>query len=249
LNSQYLYQSEARYFAQVPDGGEDVAAQELAALGAEGVRAGYRGLYFGAERRVLYAIVYRAFTISRVLAPLIRFQCHSPEYLYKRTQSIPWSDFLTPKHTFAVFATVSNSAIRHSQYAALTIKDAIVDQFREKTGARPNVETQDPDLWINLYLHANKATLSIDASGGSMHRRGYRRIGGSTDAGDGGRHHHRDVGVGWIDTVGRPHVRLGNDPVRGADALQPRSVRLLAQAFRIRAASGFRPRCVARGKE
>ena len=174
LNSQYLYQSEARYFAQVPDGGEDVAAQELAALGAEGVRAGYRGLYFGAERRVLYAIVYRAFTISRVLAPLIRFQCHSPEYLYKRTQSIPWSDFLTPKHTFAVFATVSNSAIRHSQYAALTIKDAIVDQFREKTGARPNVETQDPDLWINLYLHANKATLSIDASGGSMHRRGYR---------------------------------------------------------------------------
>jgi putative N6-adenine-specific DNA methylase len=170
----YLYQSEARYFAQVPDGGEDVAAQELTALGAQEVKAGYRGLYFGAERRALYAIVYRALTITRVLAPLIRFQCHSPEYLYKRTQSIAWSDFLTPKHTIAVFATVSNSAIRHSQYAALTIKDAIVDQFRDKTGARPSVETIEPDLWINLYLHANKATLSIDVSGGSMHRRGYR---------------------------------------------------------------------------
>ncbi|HXV12672.1 MAG TPA: THUMP domain-containing protein [Candidatus Krumholzibacteria bacterium] len=170
----YLYQTEARYFAQVPDGGEDVAAQELTALGAQEVKAGYRGLYFGAERRALYGIVYRALTITRVLAPLIRFQCHSPEYLYKRTQSIAWSDFLTPKQTFAVFATVSNSAIRHSQYAALTIKDAIVDQFRDKTGARPSVETIEPDLWINLYLHANKATLSIDASGGSMHRRGYR---------------------------------------------------------------------------
>ncbi len=170
----YLYQDEARYFAQVPDGAEEVAAQELTALGAEGVKAGYRGLYFGAERRVLYAIAYRALTITRVLAPLVRFQCHSPEYLYKRTQSIAWSDFLSPRQTFAVFATVSNSAIRHSQYAALTVKDAIVDQFREKTGARPSVETIEPDLWINLYVHANKATLSIDASGGSMHRRGYR---------------------------------------------------------------------------
>jgi len=108
----YLYQTEARYFAQVPDGGEDVAADELTTLGAEGVRAGYRGLYFGAERRVLYGIAYRALTITRVLAPLIRFQCHSPEYLYKRTQSIAWSDFFSPKQTFAVFATVSNSAIR-----------------------------------------------------------------------------------------------------------------------------------------
>ena len=170
----YLYQSEARYFAQVPDGAEDVAADELRALGATDIKAGYRGLYFGAEPRVLYGIVYRALTLSRVLAPLIHFQCHSPEYLYKRVQTIPWSDFLSTRQTFAVFATVSNSAITHSQYAALTVKDAVVDQFREKTGTRPNVETVEPDLWINLYLHANKATLSIDASGGSMHRRGYR---------------------------------------------------------------------------
>ena len=170
----YLYQTEARYFAQIPDGGEGVASDELAALGAEGIKAGYRGLYFGAERRALYGIAYRALTITRVLAPLMRFQCHSPEYLYKRVQSIAWSDFLDTRRTFAVFATVSNSAIRHSQYAALTVKDAIVDQFREKTGQRPTVDTTEPDLWINLYLHANKATLSVDVSGGSMHRRGYR---------------------------------------------------------------------------
>ncbi len=170
----YLYQSEPRYFAQVPDGAEDVAAGELAALGAVDIKAGYRGLYFGAEPRVLYAIVYRALTITRALAPLIRFQCHSPEYLYKRAQQVAWSDFLTAKKTFAVFATVSNSAMRHSQYAALTVKDAIVDQFRDQTGVRPNVDPIEPDLWVNLYLHANQATLSIDVSGGSMHRRGYR---------------------------------------------------------------------------
>ncbi len=173
-DSAYLYQSEGRYFAQIPDGAEEVATHELVSLGARDVKAGYRGLYFGADRDALYRIVYCALTITRVLAPLIRFQCHSPEYLYKRAQSIVWSDFLTQRKTFAVFATVSNSTIRHSQYAALTVKDAVVDQFRERSGSRPDVETTHPDVWINLYLHANKATLSIDVSGGSMHRRGYR---------------------------------------------------------------------------
>jgi putative N6-adenine-specific DNA methylase len=170
----YLYQTEARYFAQIPDGAEEVAASELSFLGAREVKPGYRGLYFGADPAALYAIVYRALTITRVLAPILRFQCHSADYLYKRAQDVRWRDFISPKGTFAVFATVSNSAIRHSQYAGLRVKDAIVDQFRAETGARPNVDTTQPDVWVNLYLHANKATLSIDASGGSMHRRGYR---------------------------------------------------------------------------
>ena len=170
----YLYQEGEPYFAQVPDGAEDVATDELTGLGATEIRAGYRGLYFRAEREALYRITYSALTVSRVLCPLIRFQCHSPEYLYKRAQTIPWPSLFTTKQTFAVFATVANSTIRHSQYAALTVKDAIVDQFRAQGGVRPSVEPQDPDLWINLYLHANRATISLDLSGGSMHRRGYR---------------------------------------------------------------------------
>ena len=170
----YLYQTDARYFAQIPDGAEEVATRELESLGAREVKAGYRGLYFGADAASLYAIVYRALTLTRVLAPITRFQCHSADYLYKRASEVEWRDFIAPRGTFAVFATVSNSAIRHSQYAALKVKDAIVDQFRAHTGSRPNVDTESPDVWINLYLHANKATLSVDASGGSMHRRGYR---------------------------------------------------------------------------
>ncbi len=170
----YLYQSDARYFAQIPDGAEEVATRELEALGAREVKPGYRGLYFGADAASLYAVVYRALILTRVLAPIARFQCHSADYLYKRAQDVRWRDFISPQGTFAVFANVSNSAIRHSQYAALKVKDAVVDQFRAETGARPNVDTTEPDVWINLYLHANKATLAIDASGGSMHRRGYR---------------------------------------------------------------------------
>jgi putative N6-adenine-specific DNA methylase len=174
VKDDYLFLGGEPFFGQVPDGGEDVAAAELSRLGATDIRAGYRGLYFHAGRDALYRIVYCALTVSRVICPLIRFQCHSPEYLYKRVQSIDWDQLFTPSDTFAVFATVANSSMRHSQYAALTVKDAVVDQFRQRKGERPNVEPTTPDLWINLYLHANVATISLDLSGGSMHRRGYR---------------------------------------------------------------------------
>lgn len=174
MTDEFLFQSNEPFFAQTPDGGEEVATHELTRLGATDVRPGYRGLYFHADREALYRIVYCALTVSRVLCPLLRFQCHSPEYLYKRVHSIDWDHLFTPSDTFAVFATVANSTIRHSQYAALTVKDAVVDQFRERKGERPNVEPTTPDLWINLYLHANRATISLDLSGGSMHRRGYR---------------------------------------------------------------------------
>lgn len=170
----YAYQEKGRFFAQVPDGAEEVARDELRALGATAVKAGYRGIYFAAERDTLYRIAYCALTVTRVLAPLVTFKCHSPEYLHRRVHAIPWTDFFGVDRTFAVFATVSNSTIRHSQYAALTVKDGIVDRFRDDTGRRPSVETVDPDVWINLYLHANQATVSLDVSGGSMHRRGYR---------------------------------------------------------------------------
>lgn len=168
------YQHNARYFAQVPDGGEEVATADLLALGASAVEPGYRGVYFTAEREALYRIAYAALTVTRVLAPLAHFNCHTTDYLYKRVRAIDWSEFFGNDHTFAVFATVSNSAIRHSQYAALTVKDAVVDQFRDASGTRPSVDPTHPDVWINLYLHANRATLSLDLSGGSMHRRGYR---------------------------------------------------------------------------
>jgi putative N6-adenine-specific DNA methylase len=109
-----------------------------------------------------------------VLAPLKTFHCHNTDYLYRQAKGLEWSSFFTPHHTFAVFSTVSHSAIKHSRYAALCVKDGIADHFRERFRSRPSVRKEDPDLWINLHIENNLATLSLDTSGGSLHRRGYR---------------------------------------------------------------------------
>ena len=170
----FAYQKNGRFFAQVADGLEEAGSKELEELGASEVKASYRGIYFSADRQILYRVNYRASLATRILAPLITFDCHSDKYLYKTVKSLPWEDILGLEDTFAVYANVANSNIRHSQYAGRKVKDAIVDRFRETSGARPDVDAEDPDLWISLHLQGNKATLSLDTSGGSLHRRGYR---------------------------------------------------------------------------
>ncbi len=170
----YQYQQYNRYFAQIAGGLEEAGSEELAELGAAGVSPAYRGVYFNADAAALYRINYAARLPSQILAPLLTFDCHSDRYLYKTVSSIDWSDFLPVDGTLAVFANVSNSHIRHSKYAALRVKDAVVDQFRERTGSRPGIDTREPDLWIGLLISDNKAIISIATSGGSMHRRGYR---------------------------------------------------------------------------
>jgi putative N6-adenine-specific DNA methylase len=171
---QYEYQKSSRFFAQAADGLEVLVAAELERLGATDTSPGYRGVYFCADHRALYRINYTSRIATRVLAPLLSFDCHSAKYLYKTARSIEWADFFRDGDTFAVFANVANSAIRHSQYAALRVKDAIADQFRERTGSRPDVSAHDADVNVNLYIHDNHAVLSLDTSGGSLHRRGYR---------------------------------------------------------------------------
>jgi len=168
------YQKTNRYFAQISTGMEKLGADELNELGANNINPAYRGIYFEANQETLYRINYQSRLISRIVAPLNKFICHQTRYLYKKAMEINWSEFLSVNQTFAIFANVSNSKINHSKYAALVLKDAIVDQFREKTGKRPNIETINPDLWISLHIDADFATISLDVSGGSLHRRGYR---------------------------------------------------------------------------
>ena len=174
----FQYQLNHRFFAQVPEGIEDLAGQELAELGAERVQPSYRGVYFDAGKAVLYRINYGARLATRVLAPLLTFRCHSPDYLYRKSKELSWMELFTADHTFAVFANVSQSKIHHSHYAALRLKDAVVDSFRERLDKRPSVNKNDPDVWIGLYIERDKATISVDTSGGSLHRRGYREEGG-----------------------------------------------------------------------
>ena len=173
-NREYEYLRFNRYFAQTADGLEELAVAEAERLGAVDAKPAYRGIYFSAGFDALYRYNYCSRLATRVLAPLVTFDCHSARYLYKTAGSIDWSNFLGTNQTFAVFANVSDSAITHSQYAALRVKDAVVDQFRERTGRRPNIDTRHPDLWLNGFIHNDRAVLSVDTSGGSLHRRGYR---------------------------------------------------------------------------
>ncbi len=171
----YNYQKSNRYFAQVADDIKDIAEEELRSLGAADTSQGYRGIYFDANQEVLYKINYSSRLINRVLAPLISFNCQSDKLLYKNSLEVRWEDFLDPTKTFAVFASVTHSTINHSKFAALRLKDAIVDRFKKSTGERPSIDTKYPDVWFNLFIENDEATISLDTSGGSLHRRGYRK--------------------------------------------------------------------------
>jgi putative N6-adenine-specific DNA methylase len=172
--SDYLYQKTQQYFGQLAGGAESSGEAELKELGATNIKRGYLGFYFCADPDTVYNIVYKTRIFSRILAPLLAFDCHSEKYLYKTAQNIDWTDFLTLTKTFAISANVAKSNIRNSQYAGQLLKDAIVDQFRDKTTKRPDVDTRFPDLLLNLYIHENKARISVDLGGGSLHKRGYR---------------------------------------------------------------------------
>lgn len=170
----FTYQKSGRYFAQIAEGLEDIAREELQELGARDIKPGYRGFYFSADKASLYRLNYCSRLLSRILAPLIRFDCHSDKYLYRTASKINWPSLIDLKNTFAVKANVSHSKITHSQFASLRLKDAIVDVFRNKTGKRPDVDTKTPDVLFNLHIQNNKATIYLDTSGTSLHRRGYR---------------------------------------------------------------------------
>ncbi len=170
----FQYQRTGHYFAQVASGLEELAAQEIQEMGAKQVKPRFRGLYFSADPATLYRINYGSRLITRVLAPLLSFDCHSTKYLYKTAMDIPWEELFSVDQTFAIFAQVNNSQITHSQYASLKLKDAIVDRFRDKVKRRPNVDPKYPYIWFNLHIENNRAVISLDTSGSSLHRRGYR---------------------------------------------------------------------------
>ena len=170
----YEYQRNNRFFAQIQNDMSQLGMYELSGQGAEDISPAYGGIYFSANKAVLYRINYTSRYITRILAPLASFKCHSTRYLYNKAKEINWTDILTANNTFAVFSTVSNSRIKHSLYATLRLKDAIVDWFNEHFKRRPDIEKVEPDVWINLHIENNRAVISLDTSLGSLHRRGYR---------------------------------------------------------------------------
>ena len=112
--------------------------------------------------------------MQRVIAPLLRFKCHNPDYLYRKVHEVDWRDFLRPGQTFAVFANVSQSKLKDSRFVVHRTKDAVCDRLRADTGQRPDVDTADPHLWLSVHARRDWVTVGVDLGGGGLHRRGYR---------------------------------------------------------------------------
>lgn len=166
--------TETIFFATTARGVEEVLAGELRALGMEIIAAETGGVRFRGDQATCYQANLRLRTASRVLMPLAEFRCETPQELYDRVRSIQWGRYLTPDMTLAVDCNLRDSKLTHSGFVALKAKDAIVDEIRDRCGRRPNVDTRDPDLRINIHLARNRCTMSLDTSGAPLDRRGYR---------------------------------------------------------------------------
>lgn len=165
-----------RYFATCARGIEPVLADELRALNASAVEPGRGGVHFAGDQALLYQSNLWLRTAIRVLWPILEVHVESPEELYEAVRGLDWSRYLTPDHTLAVDCNVRDSNITHSRYAALKTKDAICDQFLERSGRRPSVDVEEPMVALNLHIYQDQAVLSLDSSGESLHKRGYRPI-------------------------------------------------------------------------
>jgi 23S rRNA (guanine2445-N2)-methyltransferase / 23S rRNA (guanine2069-N7)-methyltransferase len=165
-------------FASTPRGLEALLAEELRTLGAENVREARAGVSFEGDRTLAYRVCLWSRVAGRVLMKLADFPAETPEALYAGVQQIDWATHVMPEGTLSVDGASVQSTITHTHFAALKVKDAIVDQFRDRLGVRPSVDTMHPDLRVNVYLFRDRATLNIDLSGDSLHRRGYRAEGG-----------------------------------------------------------------------
>ncbi|HEY9878344.1 MAG TPA: THUMP domain-containing protein [Leptolyngbyaceae cyanobacterium] len=163
-----------QYFATVARGLESLAAQELETLGAEAVEPAFCGVSFAGDRTLLYRVNLWARLPFRVLVKLHEFPCHDANDLYRGIQQIHWEPYLTPEHTLAVDATGKNPQLNHTHFTALKVKDAIVDQQQNALGERSSVDTEQPDVRVNVHIDQDHCTVSLDSSGSSLHRRGYR---------------------------------------------------------------------------
>lgn len=162
------------FVATAPKGVTGLLADELRALGAGHIREVTAGVLFSGALEAGYRACLWSRTASRVLLQLGRFAAPDADALHAGAQTINWDDHLTAQGTLAVDVNVRSSRLKHSQFAAQRVKDAIVDQFRGRHGLRPSVDLERPDLRINVFIDRDVASVAIDLSGESLHRRGYR---------------------------------------------------------------------------
>jgi len=154
---------------------EPVLAKELTQLGANNVKIGRRMVSFTGDKEIMYRANFQLHTAIRILKPIARFQAKSADDVYAEIQKIDWSLYIEKGKTFSVDSVVYSEEFRNSRFVTYKVKDAIVDQIREHTGDRPNISVSNPDIRLNIHIAEKDCTLSLDSSGDSLHRRGYRQ--------------------------------------------------------------------------
>jgi len=152
-----------------------VLATELINLGANDVQIGRRMVSFSGDKTMMYKANFCLRTAIRILKPIKHFKAKNADEVYEQVKAIQWEDILDVDKTFAVDATVFSDEFRHSKFVSYKVKDAIVDYFRELNGKRPSVRINKPDVFLNIHIAQTTCTLSLDSSGESLHRRGYRQ--------------------------------------------------------------------------
>lgn len=155
-------------------GFEELLAKELTQLGAQSVKIGVRHVSFVGDKGFMYKANMGIRTAIKILKPISTFKVINETELYNKINALPWENYLKSDGTLAVGATINGDTFTHSQYVALKTKDAIVDRFRDQTGERPNVDLRFPDLKIDIHIDRHFCTVSLDSSGESLHKRGYK---------------------------------------------------------------------------
>ncbi|GEM54131.1 RNA methyltransferase [Flavobacterium branchiophilum] len=155
-------------------GFEEILATELKNLGAQNVEVGVRMVSFVGDKGFMYKANLSLRTALKILKPIYHFKANNEQALYKGISSMNWAKFLHANQTFVIDTTVHSEYFNHSEFVSQKCKDAIVDQFRERTGQRPSIDKSFPDLRINIHIANDQVSVALDTSGQSLHQRGYR---------------------------------------------------------------------------
>jgi len=155
-------------------GFEEILAQELRVLGAQDIEIGTRMVSFKGDKGFMYKANLSLRTALKILKPIYYFRATNDVQLYKNIQGVDWSSYLNANQTFVIDTTIHSENFKHSQFVSQKAKDAIVDQFRAKTGVRPSIDKDFPDLRINIHIDKDQVSVALDTSGNSLHHRGYR---------------------------------------------------------------------------
>ena len=153
---------------------EEILANELRKLGAQNIKKMNRAVSFKGDKGFMYKANLNLRTALRILKPIVHFQAHNEKELYNKLCEIDWTEIFDLSSTFATNATTHSEVFTHSKYSSLVLKDAIADTFRKKFDKRPNVDPNMPDVSINLHIAKHTCTISLDSSGDSLHKRGYK---------------------------------------------------------------------------